>query len=103
MLNTKPVLCRDVETGKVYADPKTNLVIGRLKHKTISAYYGMHQEPVFCLQFEVDEFEKPIVLHSDWQDKLNEVAEPTKTVDNPQIKASTRTTIDENTGLEQGK
>jgi hypothetical protein len=78
MSNTKPVLCRDVEVDKIYADPKTDLVIGRLKHKTISAYYGMHQEPIFCLQFEVDEFAKPIVLHSDWQDKFYEVAEPKK-------------------------
>jgi hypothetical protein len=111
MSNTKLILCRDVETGKIYADPKTDVVIGRLKHKTISSYYGMHREPIFCLQFEIDEFTKPIVLYSDWSDKFYQVAEPRKPSlfqlakavikNNPQI--DTCAIIDEIMVLEQEK
>jgi hypothetical protein len=111
MSNTKPVLCRDVEVDKIYADPKTDLVFGRLKHKTISAYYGMHQEPIFCLQFEIDEFSKPMIKHCDWQDKFYEVAEPNKPSlfelakaaikANPQIEMNEM--VDEILALEQEK
>jgi hypothetical protein len=71
----------------------------------------MHQEPIFCLQFEIDEFTKPIVLHSDWPDKFYEVAEPKKPSllemakavikDNPQI--NTSAVIDEIMALDQEK
>lgn len=78
MSKSPRILVRDLEIGRIYADPKTDLVVGRLNHKTISSTYGMHQEPIFCLQFEIDEFSKPVIIYSDWSDQFYEVAEPKK-------------------------
>lgn len=72
------ILVRDIIIGRIYADQKTDLVVGRLKHKTIVSTCGMHQDPVFCLQFEIDEFSKPTIKHCEWDDKFYEVAEPKK-------------------------
>lgn len=72
------ILVRDIEIGRIYAEPKTDIVLGRLKQKTISSTTGLHKDPIFCLQFEIDEFSKPTVMHCDWDDKFYEVAEPKK-------------------------
>jgi hypothetical protein len=76
MSKSSSVLVRDIEIGKIYADPKTKLVIGRLKDKVIHSRYGMHQEPLFRLVFEIDEYTEKITSFNDWGDKFYEVMEP---------------------------
>jgi hypothetical protein len=90
------ILVRDIIIGRIYADPKTDLVVGRLKHKTIVSTYGMHQDPVFCLQFEIDEFSKPTIRHCEWDDKFYEVAEPKK----PSLFQLAKAVIQENPQME---
>uniref|UniRef100_A0A6C0ARY4 Uncharacterized protein n=1 Tax=viral metagenome TaxID=1070528 RepID=A0A6C0ARY4_9ZZZZ len=70
------VLVRDLELNSIYADSKTDIVIGRLKDKTIHSYYGMHKEPIFCLVFENDENDKLTTMFCDWTDTFYAVAEP---------------------------
>jgi hypothetical protein len=105
------ILVRDIIIGRIYADQKTDLVVGRLKYKTIVSTCGMHQDPVFCLQFEIDEFSKPTIKHCEWDDKFYEVAEPKKPslfqlakeaiIENPQMQ--TNEMVDEILALEQEK
>uniref|UniRef100_A0A6C0D3F1 Uncharacterized protein n=1 Tax=viral metagenome TaxID=1070528 RepID=A0A6C0D3F1_9ZZZZ len=92
MANSKPVLVRDIEIGKIYAHPKSKEIIGRLKEKTINSYYGMHREPIFNLVFEFDVFSNPIVMSCDWADELYETIGPIV----PSLFEKTKTVIKQN-------